>query len=247
MPERELRWDGCLNVRDLGGHATEDGGVTRFGAVVRADSVRQLTDDGWRALVDYGVRTLVDLRSDRERADDPPGDIPVDVVHVDVLVENEEVAAEVEERSAAAPDGATATRDVYMVFLERYPENFARAVVEVANAPEGGVLVHCVGGKDRTGLVVAMLLRLAGVSADAVAVDYALSEERLRPRHDQWLAEAATEAERERIRRIAVTPPEAMLGVLQELDRRHGGIPGYLRAGGATEADIERAAARLRA
>ena len=50
MPDRTLAWDGCLNVRDLGGHPTEDGGVTRFGSIVRADSIRRLTDDGWAAL-----------------------------------------------------------------------------------------------------------------------------------------------------------------------------------------------------
>jgi protein-tyrosine phosphatase len=52
MTERRLDWEGCLNVRDLGGHPTEDGGETRMGAIVRADSVRQLTEAGWAALVD---------------------------------------------------------------------------------------------------------------------------------------------------------------------------------------------------
>jgi hypothetical protein len=79
---RNLDWDGLLNARDLGGHPTEDGGKTRWDSVVRADSVRQLTDDGWRALVDYGVRTIVDLRSNEELAEDPPAVLPVDAYHV---------------------------------------------------------------------------------------------------------------------------------------------------------------------
>jgi hypothetical protein len=79
---RELAWEGCLNVRDLGGLPTEDGGETRYGRVVRADSVRQLTDAGWQAVADYGVRTVVDLRGDYELRDDPPGELPFEVVHV---------------------------------------------------------------------------------------------------------------------------------------------------------------------
>ena len=64
---RDLLWDGCLNVRDLGGHPTEDGGETLFGAIVRADSLERLREAGWRALVEYGVRTIIDLRLDEER------------------------------------------------------------------------------------------------------------------------------------------------------------------------------------
>jgi protein-tyrosine phosphatase len=243
---RDLVWDGLLNVRDLGGQPTEDGGETRFGAIVRADTVRRLTDEGWQELLDYGIRTVVDLRTDRERAEDPPAEIPVEIVHVQTLEEGGDVAAEVEAAAKEAPDYATATRDVYLIFLERFRSNFARAVAEVAGANEGGVLVHCAGGKDRTGLVTAFLLRLAGVPAEDIAADYAISEERLRPRHEAWLAEAETEAERERLRRITATPAAAMVGVLEKLDRRYGSVEGYLRAGGAP-ADIgERVRARLR-
>jgi protein-tyrosine phosphatase len=106
--------------------------------------------------------------------------------------------------------------------------------------------VHCVGGKDRTGLVVALLLRLAGVPLEDVAADYALSGEYLAPRHERWFEEAADEVERERMRRIAATPAEAMRAVLEELERRHGDTAGYLRSGGATDEALARARARLR-
>ena len=86
--------------------------------------------------------------------------------------------------AAAAPDVATSTRDVYLIFLERFRDNVAAAVRAVARAPEGGVVIHCVGGKDRTGLLAAFLLHLAGVDDETIAADYALSEERLLPRHD---------------------------------------------------------------
>ncbi|HYT52537.1 MAG TPA: tyrosine-protein phosphatase [Gaiellaceae bacterium] len=151
---RELAWEGCLNVRDLGGLPTEDGGETRYGRVVRADSVRQLTDAGWQAVADYGLRTVVDLRGDYELRDDPPDKLPFEVVHVPFMEANEKewdsIVGEIETAAAAAPDAVEATRDVYLIFLEHFRRNVAAGVRAVARAPEGGVVVHCVGGKDRT-------------------------------------------------------------------------------------------------
>jgi protein-tyrosine phosphatase len=246
LRSRDLDWDGCLNVRDLGGHRTEDGGETRYGAVVRADSIRQLTDEGWTAAVDYGVRTIVDLRTDVELEADPPAELPVDVLHVPFFQEDEEAFAEVEAAARAASDNVAATRAVYLVFLERFGKNVGEAIAAVARAPDGAVVVHCMGGKDRTGLVTAFLLHIAGVHVEQIAADYALSEERLQPRHAAWIEEAGTEAERERIRRVASTPAESMVGVLEELERRHGSVEAFLRASGLTDEDLRLARERLR-
>lgn len=247
---RDLVWDGCLNVRDLGGLPTGDGGETRFGAVVRADSVRQLSDGGWQALVDHGIRTVVDLRGHDEREEDPPAELPVEVVHVPFLEGDDEewhaISAELDAAVAAAPDVPTATREVYLIFLERFRANVAAAVRAVANAPAGGVVIHCAGGKDRTGLLSAFLLHLAGVADEDIAADYALSEQRLRSRHEGWFAAAETDEELERLRRIAQTPAASMVGVFAELERRYGGVEPYLRAAGVTDAELALVRERLR-
>ena len=247
---RDLVWDGLLNVRDLGGHPTEGGGETRFGSIVRADSVRQLTDEGWAALVDYGVKTVVDLRANEELEADPPAELPVEVLHVPFMETDrsdwQKVEEELEAAVKAAPDVATATRDVYLIFLEHFAQNVAAAIRAVADAPEGGVVVHCAGGKDRTGLLTAFLLHLAGVGVDEIAEDYALSEERLRSRHERWLAEAESEEERERLQRVLQTPVDSMKGVFEELERRYGSVEGYLHHGGLTDDELARARSRLR-
>jgi protein-tyrosine phosphatase len=247
---RDLAWEGCLNARDLGGHLTEDrGGETVYGRIIRADSVGQLTDAGWEALVDYGVRTVIDLRGDHEREDDPPSELPVDVLHVPFMeateTEWEEIGEELE-RLAEISDVADATRQAYLLFLERFSRNVGAAVRAVAEAPDGGVVVHCAGGKDRTGLLTALLLHVAGVSIDDIAADYALSEERLRPRHQAWLEAAETEAERRRLERITQTPPEVITGVFSELERRYGSVEGYLRSAGVSDEVIARVRSRLR-
>jgi protein-tyrosine phosphatase len=246
LPPRTLAWDGCLNVRDLGGHPTEDGRETRVGAIVRADSVRQLSDEGWKALVDYGVRRIVDLRLDSELAADPPRELPVEVVHVPVLPElGTPFWDEIDAMTLALDDPAEERTQVYLTFLERYGENFGRAVEEVAHAPEGAVVVHCLGGKDRTGLVAALLLRLAGVSVDDVAADYALSEEALRDDLAAWVAGAEDEQERTRRIRIGAAPAAAMSGVLNELEVEHRTVADYLTRVGVGRAALDRARTRL--
>jgi protein-tyrosine phosphatase len=247
---RDLVWDGLLNVRDLGGHPTEDGGETRYDSVIRADSVRRLSDQGWAALVDYGVKTIIDLRTNDELAADPPVELPVEVLHIPFFETDgddwKELEARFEAIERSAPDVPTATREIYMIFLSHFDRNVAAAIRAIADAPEGGVVIHCAGGKDRTGLLTALLLHVAGVDVDEIAADYALSEERLRPRHEEWFAEAKTEEDLERLKRMAQTPVESIKGVFDELERCYGSVEGYLRQAGLTEDELDRARARLR-
>jgi protein-tyrosine phosphatase len=247
VTERRLDWEGCLNVRDLGGHPTEDGGETRMRAVVRADSVRRLTEAGWQSLVEYGIRRIVDLRLVSELEDDPPGDVPVEVVHIpfleDIPVERQ---IEIFKRWIDAPDDVAATRDGYLDMLDTYRRNVAAAMSAIARAPEGGVLIHCMGGKDRTGLVAALLLRLAGVRLADIAEDYGLSAENIKPLWQQWVEDGGDANERELRRRLSASPSEAMAQVLETLEREHGSVRTYLLGAGLEEDDLDRALARLR-
>jgi protein tyrosine/serine phosphatase len=244
---RDLAWDGCINVRDLGGLTTADGGRTRYGSVIRADSVGLLSRDGWEAVAEAGVTRIVDLRQEFEAVDDPPRELAIDVVDVPIFADlNDEDWATVEALAAGAPTSAESQRLVYLHLLERARPRFVAAVAAVGGAPDGAVVVHCHGGKDRTGIVVALLLRLAGVPIAEIAEDYALSGERLRPRHERWFESAETEEERARIERIAATPAESMHAVLETLDEQYGGVERYLLDGGLSPETLEAARARLR-
>jgi protein tyrosine/serine phosphatase len=238
-----LAWEGCLNVRDLGGHATEDGVGTRHGVIVRADALGRLSDAGWDALVAYGITRIVDLRLHDEREADPPRDLPAELVHVQ-LVEIDEAYRKVLNRHLdSAADAAEYIQWSYLDFLERFSDNFVAAVRAVATAP-GPALVHCVGGKDRTGLVVALLLRLAGVSRADIDADYAVSEGNL---DDQpWVDEAPDEVEAERRRKIIRSPEGVMAAVLAELERRHGTVRQYLLGAGSTTEELDAIRTRLR-
>ena len=236
---RELVWDGCANVRDLGGLPTEDGRTTRFERVVRADSVRQLTDAGWEALAAYGVRRIVDLRWHDELAEDPRRDLDVEVVHVPVFPDLGDPAWE-----AAEANLGDRGRE-YAWLLDTGVDRFARAVESVADAPAGPVVVHCAAGKDRTGLVSALILRLAGVPHEAIVEDYVLSGRNLEHLIGPWVDAAPDPKERGRRIYLGLTPPAAIEHAVEEVERRHGSVEEYLRSGGASRDTLARARERL--
>jgi hypothetical protein len=243
---RDLAWEGCVNIRDLGGLPTESGVETRYGAVVRADNVKRLSRAGWEQLVAYGVRTVVDLRFDEERARDPHVEPPVPVVHVSLFGAHDPAEAKrLDALTRAATDGASATTVHYLDALERCRGPIAAAVRAVAAAPEGGVVVHCFVGKDRTGIVSALLLGSVGVPPNVVARDYALSQARVAPIVDTWIASAEDEHERAYRTRVSSAPEAGMLGMLAGLRERYGGAAGYLGAIGLAPAELELIRARL--
>jgi protein tyrosine/serine phosphatase len=244
--QRALAWDACANVRDLGGFATDDRGRTRHGALVRADTTARLSGAGWAALVDHGIRRIVDLRFHDEREADPPPHLDVEVVHVSLLGERDsEYWAHIDAQLAALPPEEYLAWS-YVEFLERFRDNFAAALRAIADAPDGGVVVHCLGGKDRTGLVCALLLRNAGVSEEDVVADYALSEEQLAEVHAEWVGAASSPKEREFRGKLGYAPAPVMRHVLEQLERTHGGVRGYLESAGLEPAEIARLRERLR-
>ena len=172
--DRHLDWDGCFNGRDLGGLRTTDGRETRWRAIVRSESLDRLTPAGWAALRAYGIRTIVDLRNDHELV----GETPVGLTRVHVPLDD---LADTEFWTEAWGNDLDGTPLYYRPFLERKPERCAAAVAAVARAERGGVLVHCGGGRDRTGLVILLLLALVGVEPEEIVADYELSNVRLPP------------------------------------------------------------------
>jgi protein tyrosine/serine phosphatase len=243
---RLLEWEGCLNVRDLGGVALQGGGETRFGSLIRADNIRRLTDAGWRSLAEHGVTRIVDLRWREELAEDPPRDVDIDVVHVSLLGDFDPFFEDDIADYMAADDPAGYWAVSYTRILERFARNFAAALAAIADAGGGTVVFHCAGGKDRTGLVAALLLRLAGAPIDEIARDYALTFELSARGPNSWV-EAAPD-ERERARRVFMQncPPEAMSRALERLEHEHGSVEAYLRGAGLDDERIARLRERLR-
>jgi len=248
---RLLRWEACYNARDLGGYATADGGRTRWGAFVRADNLSRLRASGRTALLDYGVRTVIDLRRAGELRSDPnPFAEPATDTALPMYL-NLPLGLGADSAGIAAVAAAGAGEDASMLELSRrvldhYWRGIAGVMTAIAGAPKGAVLFHCHAGKDRTGLVAALLLALAGVPEPTIAEDYALSQACLKPIYDARLNQEPDAEKRARLAEMLSATPETMLAIMEHLNTRHGGAERYLLAAGMAAADVERLRRRVR-
>ena len=172
---RHLDIEGAYNVRDLGGYATSDGRRTRWGVFLRADSLHRLPLRSQAALIDYGIRTVIDLRRSREIQAEPnvfwassdvryyhqnmSGDVPI-VRDSDLPLPTDIVGRSAGHYARGLDLRQSQTHDILA--------NMAQPDILPA-------LFHCRGGQDRTGIVAALLLGLAGVPDETIAEDYALT------------------------------------------------------------------------
>lgn len=240
---RRLRWDHCFNARDLGGYPTAKGRATRRGVFVRTDNLSRLTPSGQTALREYGVRTVIDLRTELERANHPvpfarPEDETVRYLHLPFFLEAEVTNPLIPEASPADLQ--------YCYRLDQVPHRVGEILRTMADTPEGAILFHCHSGKDRTGMLAVILLLLAGVPDALIAEDYALSSEYLRPADQAWIDEQPelSEQRRQEIEQWR-TRPERALAIVRHLRERYGGVEGYLRQAGLSEEQIERLRRKL--
>jgi len=236
-PRRRLDFPHLLNARDLGGCPTLDGARTRWRSLLRADDLAQLDGAGLRALAAYGVETVIDLRWPEETTRHPspiPAALPqVNYRRVSLLTPSED---EWRQRSVDA------TKDLWnCVVLEEVRLELREVLGAIAGAAPGPLLFHCIAGKDRTGLVAALLLALADVVPEAIAHDYALSSANLR---DGYLKRYA-HIERGQILAALNCPEEGAHNMLKFLAHA-GGVRAYLREIGLSGAEIGALRARLR-
>jgi protein-tyrosine phosphatase len=193
-------------------------------------------------MVAYGVTTVIDLRTQAELdgaapdprfpwlgadASRPPG---VTCVHIS-LVE------EVRRKIAATGVGR------YIEIVDERQHAFGSVFNTIAEA-DGAVLFHCFAGKDRTGLVAAMLLEMAGVAREHIAADYCETDRQLARQYEIWLDEASPEV-RDEIRADLCCPADRILGTLDHVDRTWGGVAGYLEGAGVSPANLDRVSSLL--
>ncbi len=233
---RHLDWEGVFNARDLGGLPTQAGTETHWGAAVRADSLSSLTGAGWQALLDHGVRTVIDLRNAEERAtDEAARPSALRTVHLPLDVNEDR---EFWDAWESGPQFATPL--YYGPHIQRFARRNAEVISAIAQAGPGGVAFHCAGGRDRCGQVAMLVLALVGVAPEVVAADYSLSTERLhalyRARGQEDQAPAIEAVLRER----GTTAERVITETLREVD-----VEGTLQSGGLSSSDIQRLRARM--
>jgi protein tyrosine/serine phosphatase len=235
VPSRQsaaLAVDGLVNLRDLGGLHTASGATTLPSRLLRSESPHTLSESGLQALLDSGVGAVVDLRTteERERRPSPLAGAGVHTAHAPIFTDEDEY-----------PDHLTTADEVYCWWLRVRRTGVYGAMSAVADAPSAPVLVHCHAGKDRTGVVVALVLRLAGVSIDDIADDYAKSGVQLA---EMLARDRITAVERGMneavVERLFTVRREAMVLTMECVDSEHRGAESLMRSLGLTAAQIER-------
>lgn len=230
-PLRRLPLSGTQNTRDIGGYPCI-GGATRWGVFVRSDNPGTLTKKDLEYLVAYGIRDVVDLRREDETIRMPSSLCNVkgfDVHHISVNEMTQGLDFEGDVPGSMA--------GLYISILDHSQPEVAK-VMRVCIAAKGGVLFHCMVGKDRTGVVAMLLMQLAGVAEADIVADYAVTDVFMREVFDQQLNEL-DKSKREEIEYRIRSKPASMWRTLRHLQDVYGGAEAYLLKAGLAQSDIE--------
>jgi len=249
---------GAVNVRDVGGLPTVDGGETVYGRLLRSENLQELTpDDVARLVGEFGVTTIVDLRSTVEVTTEGPGplrEVPgVRHVHHPVLTEFLDASDTI--KAALLTSAIEADRERYpgdtmcghyLGYLDNRPEEVIGALRSIATAP-GAAIVHCAAGKDRTGVIIALALTVAGVDPEVIVADYMATNDRLEAIVERLSRSKMYAGDvNSRPVRAHAAREETMRAFLGQLDARYGGLPGWLAGHGLADDEIALLRGRLR-
>ncbi len=236
--ERRIELERVRNFRDLGGYETREGRRVRWRTVFRSSTLSEATPADVRRLLDLDLALVLDLRTDEE----------LERHGVSALHEHG-----VEHRHV--PYGRVTMRDLtgpgldYLRGIEQAVPAIGKVFAAIAEADESRtVAFNCEGGKDRTGVTAALLLRLLGVPDETIVEDYALTREYLtlwRDLSDEQIAERGERWGAELTREMLDATPDTMRSLLRGIDERYGSTEALLALGGVDEPLIARLRERL--
>ncbi len=242
-PERLIPLSGAFNFRDLGGYPSRHGGTTRWHLLFRSDTIHELTEADVGLLSSMGLATIIDLRTPTELARTgrgPLGGLPIGFHHFSVLAESGGEAM-----AAPAPAGEELS-ERYLWYLENGAQALADALSVLGEPESYPCVFHCAAGKDRTGVLAALVLDLVGVDAEVIVSDYLLTAERMplimgRYRSDPALAERMATVPASRFAVEAATMEQFLTG----LHDQFGGARAWAVDAGVPAATLDRIASIL--
>jgi len=241
-PQRLIPFDAVHNFRDLGGYATDDGRTIGWGLLFRADGLYRLTDSDLDVVDALGVRTVVDLRSGPEfdqHGRFPLERYPVAFHHLPILdaTWQKSEIPEVDDTEDGAVEFLTWA---YSDMLAQGADRFANAFQVLAIPGATPAVFHCAAGKDRTGILAALILGGLGVDHETIIADYTLTEAAMVRMH-AWVMENHPEM----ADRMGETPsfmlaakPQAMRNILDTMTQEYGSVRGYLSTIGIGQASL---------
>ena len=221
-PVRRLRMEHGLNIRDMGGFETNDGRVTAFGKLLRAGVLQKLTPQEWGRLKEYGVRTVLDLRSLAE-IETGRDAVPEGVEWYHCPLQREQI------------DAKDITGSAERAFAGSLTDGYLN-IVKIAGLEKGAVLFHCTAGKDRTGILASCIFTLCGISQEDIVADYEVTYTYNKKGMNRLLRmlDEETRGRMEPLMRSDAESMERLLAFYQEIR-----LSKYLEAYGLTEEEME--------
>lgn len=220
-PPRLLVLEGAHNVRDLGGYAVA-GGTTRWGIFFRADSLHQLTPKDRAKLLDTGIRTIIDLRHAGEVQAAP------NIFHDDPQINYHHIPL-IQGAPGHGEAQAPSLSLIYRYIVDDCQAQLSQVFTTMYTAETGGVLFHCSAGKDRTGIVAALLLGMVGASNQVIADDYGLTTQTMATLRPVLLAQSVARGGRtEDLEPLLASEPAEMEALLGYLNSGYGSLDAYL-------------------
>jgi protein-tyrosine phosphatase len=218
-----------FNFRDLGGFETPSGPV-RKGVLFRSNALTDLDDEGIASLRDAGLHTAVDLRQPAEAEQAPV-----------VVPEGTFVLRRAPIGTASAIRRGGELRSYYTDVLGTYGESLAQAVSLLSDPENQPAVFFCTSGKDRTGMLAAVILSALGVSDEDAAADFARTIELWPPDQTARAVAAAKTSglDAESVKLSVEAPPELMVELLEGLRARYGSAGDYLLANGLREEELQ--------
>jgi len=239
--ERRVAVEGCLNFRDLGGYPTDGGGTVRWRQLFRADGLHALSARGVATLRDeIGLGDIIDLRSSAELALDGRGPLehePIRFHHLPLFDGD---------RAQRSPTvGMASLADLYFGMIDFARGPIAQVITVLARTNDPAVF-HCAAGKDRTGVISALLLALLGVREPMIVADYAATRESLDAIVDRLKGSEGYQGMFDELPPDTLhANPETMEHFLARVRDAFGGVSDYAHAIGLEAADLERLRARM--
>ena len=230
--ERLLPLNSIFNTRDLGGYETQEGSFTKTHKYIRAATPAHLSEEDKAYLYNYGVRVIIDLRGENEilQAPNQMKDYKdVQYYHVDVF--GDKNAAVVPQNDIEFKDMG----DLYCIMLDQLQPNLKKVFDLFLKHIDQTILFHCSAGKDRTGVISALLLDLAGYHAYDIVKDYSESFENNKPIYDELLKIASKENQH-----LLLSDPLFMLKMLDHLSENYGSARTYLKEIGLSEEEVDK-------
>lgn len=236
---RRIIADTLVNMRDLGGYPIAGGNSTAFGFLVRSEALTGLSSKDKKAIRDYGINTVIDLRSLREtdkRPSDYLGNKKIKYYNIPLLDAFLKALDMYSEGDTGVKVG-----NLYKEVLFSNKTQISR-IMKVISQAEGTVCFHCTAGRDRTGIVAALLLKLAGTPNEDIAADYQLSAVYLEPKYSKLFSNPK---HKNVPRDFLYCDPRNIIELLEFIENEFRGVENYLLSAGVSKTDIKNIKSKL--